>query len=266
MIAGLDPVIVEIGPLAVRWYGVLMAVSIAWGFYYFRRDGLKLGYSEDFLYNAAALAVAGGIAGARLVYVATNWDVYAGSWISILRVDQGGLSFHGAILGGICALSLYVWRKGYSLEELLDLVVPGVCIGIILVRIGNLINGEVLGRTTGLAWWFERHPAQLVGSAIGAVLLVIHNTLARRRRAVGYLFWSFILYYSLLRGIVEESIRLNPLYAWGYVNERWGVGFFTLTQILTPFFVAAAWAMRKRALSLDRRPRGPKVPAGGRRP
>ncbi|MBO2522009.1 MAG: prolipoprotein diacylglyceryl transferase [Firmicutes bacterium] len=266
MAAGIDPVIVEIGPFAIRWYGVLMAVSIAWGFYYLRRDGMKLGYGEDFLYNAAALAVAGGIAGARLVYVATNWESYAASPLSILRVDQGGLSFHGAMAGGGLALGLYLKRKGYSLEELLDLVVPGICIGIALVRIGNLINGEVLGRPTGLDGWFDRHPAQLIGSSIGLVLLVVHNVLARRRPPAGYLFWSFVLYYSLLRGIVEETVRENPLYAWGYVNETWGIGFFTLTHLVTPLFVALGWAMRRRALALDRRPRGPRVPEGGRRP
>jgi len=266
VIAGLDPVIVHIGPFAIRWYGVLMALSIAWGFYYLRRDGLKLGYDEDSLYNAVAAAVVGGIVGARLVYVATNWHAYAGSPISILRVDQGGLSFHGAVIGGLLALSLYVRRKGYTLEELLDLFVPGLCIGIMLVRIGNLINGEVLGRTTRLDWWFERHPAQLIGSAVGLVLLIIHNVLARRRPPVGYLAWSFVLYYSLLRGIVEESVRQNPLYAWGYVNETWGVGFFTLTQLLTPIFVGIGWGMRRRAVSLGRRPRGPRVRAGGKRP
>lgn len=266
MIPWLDPVIVEIGPFAIRWYGVLMALSIAWGFYYVRRDGIKLGYDEDFLYNAVALAVVGGIAGARLVYVATNWEAYAGSLVDVIRVDQGGLSFHGAALGGVLALGLYLRRKQYSFEELLDLFVPGVCIGIILVRIANLINGEVLGRTTGLDWWFERHPAQLIGSAVGLVLLIIHNVIARRRPPVGYLFWSFVLYYSLLRGIIEESVRLNPLYAWGYVNETWGIGFFTLTQLVTPVFAGLGWAMRKRALALGRRPRGPRVPAGGKRP
>ena len=79
MLLNMDPVIVEIGPFAIRWYGVLMALSIALGFYYFRRDAMKLGYDEDFLYNVVLLAVIGGIIGARAVYVATNWPAYAGS-------------------------------------------------------------------------------------------------------------------------------------------------------------------------------------------
>ena len=261
----LDPVIVEIGPFAIRWYGVLMALSIALGFYYFRRDAMKLGYDEDFLYNVVLLAVIGGIIGARAVYVATNWPAYAGSPLAIIRIDQGGLSFHGGVLGGVLLGGWYVRRRGYSFDELSDLVVPGLAIGIMLVRIANLINGEVLGRPVAFGW-LERQPAQLVGSAVGLVILLIHNRLARRRPPAGYLFASFVFYYSLLRGIVEETVRDNPLYAWGYVNETWGVGFFTLTHLMTPAFVALGWWMRRRALRLDQRPRGPKVPEGGRRP
>ncbi len=246
----LNPVAFQIGPLAVRWYGILMAVSVAIGFYYFRRDGLRRGYDEDFLYGAALVTVLGGVVGARLVYVLTNWPAYAGDWLSILRVDQGGLSFHGALLGGMLAGGLYVARHGGRPEELADLVVPGVCVGIFLVRIGNLINHEVLGRMTAFA--FGRHPAQLYGSAIGLLLLLWHNRLARHQdRPPGYLFWSFVLAYSLLRGVVEETFRENPLYAWGYVNPRWGIGFFTLTQLVTPFFVGLAWWMRRRTEMLS---------------
>lgn len=250
MVSGIDPVIFEIGPFAVRWYGVLMATTVALGFYYIRRDGLKLGFDEDALYNVVFIAVLGGIIGARLVYVATNWPAYAGAPLDIIRIDQGGLSFHGAIIGGVSAAAWYLRRKKYSLPVFLDLTIPGVSIGIFLVRLANLINGEVLGRTNEI--WFDRHPAQLVGSSIGLVLLVIHAQLARRRPPAGYLFWSFVMYYSLLRGIIEETIRDNPLYAWGYVNEVWGIGFFTLTHLITPFMVALGWWMRKRALALDR--------------
>lgn len=265
VLAVIDPVVVRLGPLAIRWYGLLMAVSVAVGFYYLRRDASKLGYSEDFIYNLALIAVIGGIAGARAVYVATNWEAYAGSIAAILRIDQGGLSFHGAIVGGGLAGGLYAARKGYSFDELADLIVPGICVGIMLVRIANYINGEVLGRPAEILP-FDRQPAQFIGSAVGLVLLVVHNVLARRRPPAGYLFWSFVTYYSLLRGIVEESVRDNPLYAWGYVNETYGVGFFTLTQLLTPVFVLLGWALVRRSARLDRRPMGPRVKAGESRP
>lgn len=263
MLLDLDPVMFQLGPFAVRWYGFLMALSVAIAFYYLRRDGLKLGYDEDFLYNVALVAVVGGVIGARIVYVATNWSMYASYPIDALRIDHGGLSFHGAVIGGSLALWWYTSRRGYSFEELVDLMVPGIAIAIALVRIGNLINGEVLGRTTELGW--DRHPAQLIGSGVGVAVLIIHNVIARRRPPTGYLFWSFALYYSLLRGFVEETVRDNPLYAWGYINDVWGIGFFTLTHLITPVAVFVAWKMRQRAVALDRRPMGPKVKAGSRR-
>lgn len=262
----IDPVLIQIGPIAIRWYGVMMASAVGLGFYFFRRDGLKLGYDEDFLYNGILLALIGGFAGARIVYVLTNWSAYSGDWVAMLRIDQGGLSFHGGIIGGALLGGWYVKRKGYSFEELADLVVPGIAIGIMLVRIANIINGEVLGRpfetpVLGL----ERQPAQWIGSAVGLVVLLIHLRLAKKRPPAGYLFWSFVLYYSLLRGMVEETVRDNPLYLWGYVNDAWGIGFFTLTQLVTPFFVLLGWAMRMRAVELNRRPSGPPTSRVARR-
>lgn len=265
-IDAIDPVLVRLGPFAIRWYGVLMATAIGLGFYYFRRDGLKLGYNEDFLYNSILIALVGGIFGARAVYVLTNWPAYAGDWLAMIRIDQGGLSFHGGVIGGAVLGGWYIARKRFSFEELADLVVPGIALGIILVRIANLINGEVLGRTMDAELFgLDRQPAQWIGSLIGVVLLVIHNAIARRRPPVGYLFWSFVMYYSLLRGVVEESVRDNPLYAWGYVNDEWGIGLFTLTQLVTPVFVLLGVQMRRRAVRLDRRAMGPRVPAGASR-
>lgn len=260
----IDPVLVRIGPLALRWYGLLMAASVAIGFYYFRRDAQKLGYDEDSLYNIILFAVVGGILGARAVYVLTNWPAYSNSLWAILRIDQGGLSFHGGIIGGALAGGWYVSRRQFSFNELADLVVPGIAVGIMLVRIANLINGEVLGRPMEIGL-LARQPAQWIGSAVGVILLVIHNVLARRRPPAGYLFWSFVFYYSILRGVIEESVRANPLYAWGYINHTLGIGFFTLTQLVTPFFVLLGWYMRRRAVEIDRRPMGPKVKEGAAR-
>lgn len=243
-----DPVMFQIGPLSVRWYGFFMAVSMAVGMYYLVKHGVARGLSEDALYNTALLGIVCGVVGARLVYVATNWGYYAANPMEIIRIDHGGLSFHGAVGGGMLGFALYARWARLPLATLFDLAVPGVCVGITLVRIGNLFNGEVLGRVAH-ALPFVRHPAQIYGSLLGVVLLLIHNRLARRRPPAGYLFWSFIFYYQLLRGLIEETFRDNPLYAWGYVNHMWGIGFFTLTQLITPFVLAVAWHMRRRALA-----------------
>lgn len=246
VVLDLDPVLVQLGPLSIRWYGALMAASMAVGLYYFLRYGPQRGIGEDDLYHIAIAGIIGGIVGARLVYVLTNWSDYAPVPLEIIRVDHGGLSFHGAIGGGALGTWLVARRRGIPFDRYADLAVPGIATGIMLVRIGNIFNAEVLGRPAEVLGG-ARHPAQIYGSLIGVVLLVLHNVLARRRPPEGVLFWTFFLVYSFLRGFFEETFRDNPLYAWGYVNERWGVGFFTLTHLFTPPLLALSWAMLVRA-------------------
>lgn len=269
MLLDLDPVMFRLGPLAVRWYGFFLAVSIGIGLYFVVKNGRRRGLDEDWLLNVSLAAVAGGIVGARLIYVLTNWPDYAANPAEIIRVDHGGLSMHGVMLGGVAGayLASVLTRRARDFWAYADLTVPGFAAGIMLVRIGNIFNQEVLGRPT--AFFFDRWPAQLVGSLVGVVVLLVHNRVARRRPPPppGYLFWTFILVYSLVRGLVEETVRENPLYALGYVHPTWGLGFFTLTQLITPFMLALAWWGRQRALAAGGQPAGggsgaPRDPTG----
>lgn len=250
VIIDVNPVLFEVGPFAIRWYGLFMAIFIGVSMYLFITGGSRQGIDEDFLYNLSLIAVLSAIAGARLIYVATNWSHYAADPVEIIRIDHGGLSFHGALGGGILATWLYSRAHKINMGRLLDLMVPGVAVGIALVRIGNLINGEVLGRVAANLP-FPRHPAQLYGSAIGLILLVVYYVQNRRQppHPAGYKFWSFVLYYQILRGVVEETFRANPLYAWGYVNTDWGIGFFTLTHLVTIPIVLLALFMMNRIVA-----------------
>jgi phosphatidylglycerol---prolipoprotein diacylglyceryl transferase len=246
IIEGINPVLFHIGPLAVRWYGLMFALSVAVGLYTLRKHGLRQGFNEDALITLVVIAMLGLIVGARAVYVLTNWQAYAANPVEIIRVDHGGLAFHGGLLGGVLGGWLYCSFKRIHLPTLLDLAVPGIAVGIMLVRIANIFNQEILGRETTL-FFFERHPTQIYGSLIGLSLLLIHNYLARRgERRPGNLFWHFVLYYTLLRGLIEETFRHNPLALWGYVNEAWGVGFFTAVHLLTPLLALLAWWMIRR--------------------
>ena len=114
------------------------------------------------------------------------------------------------------------------------------------MRIANIFNQEVLGRPA-LALGLERHPAQIYGSLIGLILLISHNILARRNPPRGVLFWSFAFWYSVLRAVFEETTRANPLYWPVYVNEAYGLGFFTLTHLVTPPILLFTWYMLRRA-------------------
>jgi phosphatidylglycerol:prolipoprotein diacylglycerol transferase len=242
-IENISPVIFTLGPLTVRWYGLLMAVSAALGIFYLLKNGKKQGLDEGSLLNLSTLAILCAAIGARTIYVLTNWSYFSRNLAEIIRVDKGGLAFHGALLGGFLSVWLYTKKNRINFGQILDLAVPGITIAYMLVRIANITNQEILGRT-GTLLPFDRHPAQIYGSLIGLTLLLVHNRLARTRSfKPGGLFWSFVLFFSLLRGLIEETFRDNPLYLWGYVNESWGVGFFTLTHLITPFLVILAWRM-----------------------
>jgi len=248
LLVDLNPVAFHIGPLAVRWYGIFMSLSVLFGTWYLYREGIKRGLEEDFILNLAILVVVGGIVGARLMFVLANYPHWF--WqdpLQVLKIYEGGLSWHGGLLGGFLAGWAYARKTGVQVGALADLTVPGLALGYFLVRIANIFNQEVLGRPT--AFFFGRWPAQLIGSAIGLLLLIRYFYLERKQPPAGYQFWSFVFYHQLLRALVEESVRDNPLEVWGYVVPRWGLGFFTLTQLVTPLILVLAGYFMWRSLA-----------------
>lgn len=246
MLIDLNPIAFHIGPLAVRWYGIFMSLSFLLGSLYLYRVARRRGLDEDFLLNLSIIVMVAGIAGARLMYVlANNPEWFLDNPIQILKVYQGGLAWHGSLLGGLLAGWWYCRRKKANFNLLADLVVPGLAFGYFLVRIANVLNQEVLGRTTD--FWFDRWPAQPVGSLIGLALLIRYFYLRQKNLPEGYQFWSFIFYHQLLRGVVEETIRENSLVLVKYIVPHWGFGFFTAAQLSTPFIMAFAYWMMRRA-------------------
>jgi phosphatidylglycerol:prolipoprotein diacylglycerol transferase len=247
-IPSLSPYAFKLGPIAVHWYGIFMAISIAVGGYYIYKRALKLNYSEDFLLNLLMLVVIFGVIGARLMFVIANYpEWFIKDPVQIFKIYEGGLSWHGAVLGGFLAGLYYCKKKGIRINPLEDFAVVGLALGNMLVRIGNIFNHEVLGRHTN--FFFDRWPAQLVGVGIGAFLLIRYFYIEKKRMPDGYQFWSFIFYYQLLRGVFEETVKDVPLVWPVYINEKWGIGLFTMTQVATPFILLLAYWMIKRVLN-----------------
>jgi phosphatidylglycerol---prolipoprotein diacylglyceryl transferase len=243
---GISPVIFTIGPLVIRWYGLFFALSILVGFYYIRKYGIKKGINEDLIYNVFLVLIISIVIGARAVYVAASWNYFMANPELIIRIDRGGLAFHGGLLGGVIGSWLFCKVKKVNWNLLADLAVPGIALGITLVRIANVFNQEILGREAAL-FFFDRHPTQIYGSVIGLFLLILHNYLARKTNLKpGYLFWNFVLGYTILRGLFEETFRDNPLVFWGYINEFWGAGFFTAVQVFTPFILLLTMIMLRQ--------------------
>ncbi|HVB11475.1 MAG TPA: prolipoprotein diacylglyceryl transferase family protein [Bacillota bacterium] len=242
-IPGINPYILHIGSFGIRWYGFFMAVSMAIGIWYMvKRLAGKLG--EDFVYNLALVAIVTGVIGARLVFVLTNPGYFLQHLAEIPAVYLGGLSIHGAIGGGVLGVWWYCRRCKKPLWPVLDATVYGIVWGIILVRIGNIFNQEILGRPS--AFWFGRHPSQIYEMIMGAILLYNFLRRSRQNPADGFLFWNFFVWYTVMR-FISEAFRDNPLYLIHYVNTTYGFGFVTLEQWFTPLlFVIALLAMRWR--------------------
>lgn len=258
-IAKLHPIAFSIGPLGVHWYGIFMVGAIFGGAYYLIERGKQLGENPDTLSNVIFKTVLWGVVGARLVFVLANDP----SWIwtnpiQILRIWDGGLAYDGAVGMGVLALWYQLRKKPLIFNHIVDWTVPGIALGIFMVRIGNIFNHEVLGRMTELG--FGRWPEQLWGSFIGVFLILRYFSRERHGASPpGYQFWSAMFYYALLRGVIGETTRDNPLYVWHYVNAHWGLGLTTLMQLFTPPILVLTGLMmwrtwRKSATRLDSQP------------
>ncbi|MFA5516071.1 MAG: prolipoprotein diacylglyceryl transferase [Desulfuromonadales bacterium] len=211
----IDPVIVRIGPLAVRWYGVMYLLGFAASYFIIRNLARlrNLPLTRDRLADLLFYAVLGVILGGRLGYVLFyNFSFFMSHPLQIFAVWEGGMSFHGGLLGVVLASLLYCLR--FKLPVLLtgDIVVTAAPIGLGLGRLGNFINGELYGRVTDVPWGvvfpgggpLPRHPSQLYEAVLeGLVLFVFLWVLHQRKVSTGIPFFCFFLLYGVFRFSVE---------------------------------------------------------------
>ncbi len=217
----IDPVIVHIGPLAIRWYALAYVGGIFLGWVLFKKfntraDGTAL-LNEKALDDIMVYTIAGIILGGRIGYVLFyNLPHYIEHPLAALQIWQGGMSFHGGLTGMIIAMWLFARRFKIPYLELMDrcaIVAPiGICFG----RLANFINGELWGRVTDVPWAMifptggplPRHPSQLYeASAEGILLFAVLLLLASRSRIlerIGALSGIFLLGYSLARTFCEQ--------------------------------------------------------------
>ncbi|MEM9272110.1 MAG: prolipoprotein diacylglyceryl transferase [Cyanobacteria bacterium P01_F01_bin.143] len=146
------PIIFEIGPFIIRWYGLLIASAILIGVTLSQYLAERRGVNPDLLGDLAIWLVIGAIPGARLYYVLFEWQQYAQRPEDIIAIWKGGIAIHGAILGGTIATLIFSRINKISIWQLLDLVVPSLILGQAIGRWGNFFNSEAFGRPTDLPW------------------------------------------------------------------------------------------------------------------
>jgi phosphatidylglycerol:prolipoprotein diacylglycerol transferase len=234
--AKFDPVAVQIGPVAVRWYGVmyLLGFAAAWwlGHRRARRTDSPVAPAQvdDLVFYGALGVILGGRIGYMLFY---GREQLLDEPLSLLRVWEGGMSFHGGLLGVMAAMALCARQMRIGFLPLMDFVAPLIPIGLGAGRIGNFINGELWGRPAELPWavvvdGVPRHPSQLYEAFLeGAVLFTVLWVFSSRPRPVMSVAGLFLLVYGMARFAVE-FVRLPDEHI-GYLAFGW----FTMGQLLT---------------------------------
>ncbi|BCG71408.1 prolipoprotein diacylglyceryl transferase [Mesorhizobium sp. 113-1-2] len=267
----INPILIQIGPLAVHWYGIGYIVGILFAWWYAKRlaanpklwpDGIlpmKPEDLDDFIVWAAIGVVLGGRTGYVLFYDLARYIAHP---LDIFAVWQGGMSFHGGLLGVILAMTLFSIKRGIRTWSLFDVVAAGVPVGLGLVRVANFINAELWGRITDAPWGvifcndriqqaqglcpaglLPRHPSQLYEALLeGVVLFLVLRILTHSRlklKTPRFVGGAFICGYGLSR-IFVEFFR-EPDQQLGYLL---GTNWLTMGMILsTPMVLAGIWAM-----------------------
>ncbi len=211
-----NPEIFSIGPLSIRWYGLLFASSFILGYIIIADIFKKEGRSENDLNDLLWYMILGTVLGARLGHcLFYNPEYYLSNPLEILKVYKGGLASHGAAIGILLSLSLFVKRKrGYSYLWLLDRIVIVVALGGSFIRVGNLFNSEILGVETTLPWSFvflridetARHPAQLYEAIAYFITFLITYTIYRKKWKEldnGFIFGLFLIMVFGARFLIE---------------------------------------------------------------
>lgn len=238
----IDPVAIRIGPLAVHWYGLMYLIAFGlWWFVALRRlkhppfNEISKGWNRKDIEDMLFLGVLGTIVGGRLGYVLFyQSQAYMDDPLKFFRVWEGGMSFHGGLLGVITSQWWFAISRGKPFWQVMDFVAPGVPLGLAAGRLGNFINGELWGRAAppSLPWAMvfpqsgtniARHPSQLYQLLLeGVLLFVLLWMYARKERQEGQVAAVFLVGYGVLR-FIAEYFREPDSYL-GLLALNWSIG------------------------------------------
>jgi len=238
----IHPTIVKLGPIQIRWYGVMYILGFAISYllvkYQIRKKKLNIDtavINDLFLYLIIGLIV-----GARIGYVVFyNLAFYFNNPLKLLAVWEGGMSFHGGLIGIVLAGIIFVTKKRIDFWQLADLVAVTAPIGLGLGRLGNFINAELYGRVTSLPWGMvfpgggdlPRHPSQLYEFLLeGVLLFAILWRIKDVSLPKGAVFCMFIILYGIFRFFAEFFRQPDPQI--GFI-----LSFFTMGQVLSILMV-----------------------------
>lgn len=256
----IDPILLQIGPLAIRWYalGYIFGILLGW-WYCIRLAGnerlwrgpgpMNRQQIDDFCLWVSLGVIVGGRVGSVLIYnTSTIWT----EPLEIFKVWHGGMSFHGGLIGVVIAAFAFALKNRLDVIRVGDLVAPCTVFGLLFVRLGNFINGELWGRPTNVPWAMvfpeagpePRHPSQLYEAALEGIVIGLvlrwatHHTPALQRR--GLVAGLFFVLYALFRIFVEffrEPDRWMPHLPFGVTT-----GMLLCVPMLVAGAVLVSWS------------------------
>ena len=224
----IDPVLVHLGPFAISWYGLAVAIGILVGAWLTTREAVRKGLPVEPIMDLMLWSVVGGIVAARLLYVLDRWDFFVKNPFQILAINTGGLSIMGAILGGALTGALLARRRGLPIRRLFDTFAPGIVLGQAIGRFGCLVTGDTLGRPTDGTWGIvylnpmarapqlgvAYQPAFFYEQLWDVLVFAIVWRLRGRFKEDGQLFALYLGLYAVGKFVIT-FVRLDPVYVWG---------------------------------------------------
>lgn len=205
------------GPVAVRSWGTMLMIGfiagLLWAIWDTRNDDE---IDADLLIDVTLAILIGAVIGSRLMAVALNWADFVGEPTKVVKVWEGGLSFHGGLLGGMIGAGIYIARRQISYFRIADALAPSIAIGYALTRVGCFLNGCCHGAPSDLPWavampyianagdpLIPRHPAQLYAALASMVVFGLLLLVRKHLHRNGHLFLTYLIFYSVGRFVVE---------------------------------------------------------------
>jgi phosphatidylglycerol:prolipoprotein diacylglycerol transferase len=223
----IDPIAVSLGPIQIHWYGVIIGVGIALALFLAMREGERRGLHKDIFPDLMLWAIPIAIISARIYYVAFEWDYYSQNPGDIIKIWNGGIAIHGALIGSVITAIVFSRKKNISFWKLADIAAPSIILGQAIGRWGNFINQEAHGGEVTRSFLeglflpefiinqmyidgAYYHPTFLYESIWNLVGFILLMSLRRVNLRQGEIFLSYVIWYSIGRFFVE-GMRTDSL-------------------------------------------------------
>jgi phosphatidylglycerol:prolipoprotein diacylglycerol transferase len=260
----MHPVLIEIGPLTIRWYGVMIATAVLVAIWLAGREGVRKGFERQKIHDFSFFLIIAGLIGARIYFVLfSDLSYFLAEPLRLLAFWEGGLAIHGAIIAGIITAIWYAWKEKTPFWKWTDTFAPSLILGQAIGRIGCFLNGDAHGYPTTLPWGLvyapdspagqmfpgqPLHPTQLYELGFNLGIFLVLWKLRKKDFFNGFLFLLYVILYSSLRTFVEY-FRADKLTYFGDISAAQTLG---IAAIVISFGVMIALSRRERMCQISK--------------